>query len=256
MNFFSSSSLVLCLSAGPLQPTPPLFSILRPPLHTNIRSLHEAVNHPNPWSAPRSLILHSSFSTSFNNPSPLTTCPIQFFFCLTIVSTILLLSTTASSTSSLLILSSQLTFSNLLQNHISNASNLSITSFFMTQVSHPYSTTGHTRTLTNLFLSTLFILLESSSFRLLNASFAHPIRCFISSIHLPSSAITDPRYLNVLTCSTLCPSIMILTVPQSFFETTIVLVFLILIFILYFLATAFNLSINLCNPISVLATIP
>src|SRR5437870_5814839 len=57
----SSSSLVLCLSAGPWQPTPPLFSILRPPLHTNIRSLHEVVNHPNPWSAPRSLILHSSF---------------------------------------------------------------------------------------------------------------------------------------------------------------------------------------------------
>src|SRR5207245_2261000 len=65
-------------------------------------------------------------STSFNNPSPLMTCPIQFFFRLTIVSTILLLSTTASSTSSLLILSSQLTFSNLLQTHISNASNLSI----------------------------------------------------------------------------------------------------------------------------------
>src|SRR5207245_277940 len=35
---------------------------------------------------------------------------------------------------------------------------------------------------------------------------------------LPSSAITHPRYLNVLTCSTLCPSIMILTVSQSFFE--------------------------------------
>src|SRR3989454_11098533 len=77
-------------------------------------------------------------STSFNNPLRLTTCPIQFFFRLTIVSTILLLSTTASSTFSLLILLSQLTFSNLLQTHISKASNLSIASFFMTQVSHPY----------------------------------------------------------------------------------------------------------------------
>src|SRR5207245_2927928 len=48
-------------------------------------------------------------STSFNNPSPLTTRPIQFFFRLTIVSTILLLSITASSTFSLLLLSSQLT---------------------------------------------------------------------------------------------------------------------------------------------------
>src|SRR5207245_502067 len=179
-------------------------------------------------------------STSFNNPSPLTTCPIQFFFLLTIVSTILLLSTTASSTFSLLILSSQLTFSNLLQTDISKASNLSIASFFMTQVSHPYSATGHTSALTILFLSGLFILLLSNSFRLLNASFAHPIRCFISSIPLPSSAITDPRYLNVLTCSTFCPSIMMLTVLSSFFETTIVLVFLILILILYFLAIAFN----------------
>src|SRR5207244_469067 len=80
-------------------------------------------------------------STSVNNPSPLTTCPIQFFFRLTIVSTILLLSTTASSTFSLLILSSQLTFSNLLQTHISKASNLSIASSFMTQVSYPYNTT-------------------------------------------------------------------------------------------------------------------
>src|SRR5437870_11669026 len=90
-------------------------------------------------------------STSFNNPSPLTTCPIQFLFCLIIVSTILLLSTTASSTSSLLILSSQLTFSNLLQTHISKPSSLSIASFFMTQVSHPYSATCHTSALTILF---------------------------------------------------------------------------------------------------------
>src|SRR2546426_9689732 len=123
-------------------------------------------------------------STSFNNPSPLTTCPIQFFFRLTIVSTILLLSTTASSTSSLLILSSQLTFSNLLQTHISNAANLSIAFFFMTQVSHPYSATGHTRTLTNLFLSTLFKLLVSNSFRLLNIFCAPYSLLYI--IHTPS----------------------------------------------------------------------
>src|SRR2546426_11699235 len=66
--YLRSSSLVLCLSAGPWQPTPPLFSILRPPLHTNIRSLHEVVNHPNPWSAPRSLILHSSFQHKLQQP--------------------------------------------------------------------------------------------------------------------------------------------------------------------------------------------
>src|SRR2546426_5331561 len=101
---------------------------------------------------------------------------------------ILLLSATSSSTSSLLVLSSQLTFSNLLQTHISNASNLSIASFFMIQVSHPYcgpySATGHTSALTILFLSALFILLDSKSFRLLNISFAHPIRCLMHYSHV------------------------------------------------------------------------
>src|SRR5207244_5483479 len=79
---------------------------------------------------------------------------------------------------------------------ISNASSLAITSLLITHISHPFSTTGHTRILTIPFLRALFILLVSSSFRLLNASLSHPIRCFIFSIHLPSCAITDPRYLN------------------------------------------------------------
>src|SRR5207245_9016180 len=116
----------------------------------------------------QSLVLPSLSCSPFFLPAQALTTHHPSFFRHTIVSTIHLLSTKASSTSSLLILSSQLTYSNLLQTHISKASNLSIASFFMTQVSHPYSTTGHTRTLTNLFLNTLFILLESSSFRLLN----------------------------------------------------------------------------------------
>src|SRR5207244_9991732 len=112
------------------------------PLHIHIRPLLQIINHSNPWSAPRSLSLHSSLQHKFYQP--ITSHDLSY--------SILLLSATASSTSSLLVLSSQLTFSNLLQTHISNASNLSIASFFMTQVSHPYcgpySATGHTNALT------------------------------------------------------------------------------------------------------------
>src|SRR6476469_2128825 len=68
----------------------------------------------------------------------------------------------------------------------------------MVHVSHPYRTTGHTSVLTNLFLRSTLILLVSSSFLLLNASFAIPILVFTSSKHLPSSEINEPRYLNLL----------------------------------------------------------
>src|SRR6267154_73780 len=48
------------------------------------------------------------FITSFNNPSPLSTCPIQFFFLLLIVLIKHLFSSTLSNTSSFFILSLQL----------------------------------------------------------------------------------------------------------------------------------------------------
>src|SRR2546426_10730247 len=115
---------------------------------------------------------------------------------------------------------------------ISNASSLGITSLLMPHVSYPYSTSAHTGILTILFLRALIILLDSSSLRLLNAFLEHTIRCFISSTHLPSSAITDHKYLNFLTCSTLCPSTTILTVPLPFLATILVLVFLTLSFML------------------------
>src|SRR3989454_3157442 len=67
--------------------------------------------------------------SSLNSPSPRKTCPIQFFFRCTIVSTNFRLSPTLSSTFSFVILSSQLTFSNLLHSHISKASKRLISSF-------------------------------------------------------------------------------------------------------------------------------
>src|SRR6476469_2453269 len=75
--------------------------------------------------------------------------------------------------------------------------------FHTADISHPYRTTGHTSVLTNIFLRSTLILLVSSSFLLLNASFASQILVLTSSKHLTSSEINEPRYLNLLTCSTL-----------------------------------------------------
>src|SRR6476661_8209991 len=108
-----------------------------------------------------------------------------------------------SSFRSFVVLSIQLTFPILLHTHISKAFKRFMSSFLMVHVSHPYRTTGHTSVLTNLFLRSTLILLVSSSFVLLNASFAFPILVLTSSKHLPSSEINEPRYLDLLTCSTL-----------------------------------------------------
>src|SRR6476469_230877 len=104
---------------------------------------------------------------------------------------------------SFVLLSIPLLFSILLHTHISEALTRFISSFLMVYVSHPYRTTGYTCVLTNLFFRSTLILLVSSAFLLLNASFAIPILVLTSSKHLPSSEINEPRYLNLLTCSTL-----------------------------------------------------
>src|SRR6476469_1133143 len=116
-----------------------------------------------------------SSSTNFIRPSPLAACPIQFFFLSHIVFIKLFFSFMELSTCSFVFLSIQLTFSILLHTHISKAFKRFICSFLMVHVSHPYRTTGHTSVLTNLFLKSTIILLVSSSFLLLNASFAIPI---------------------------------------------------------------------------------
>src|SRR5580692_11893313 len=51
-------------------------------------------------------------------------------------------------------------------------------------------------------LSSLFRRFVTSSFILPKACFAIPILALTSSIHVPFSVITAPRYLNVATCST------------------------------------------------------
>src|SRR5580658_1573509 len=107
------------------------------------------------------------------------------------------------------------------------------------------------------FLTARLIFRLSSSFLLLNASLAIAILLFTSVVHFPSSVIIDPRYWNLFTCSTNCPSITMLTVPPMLlFDTSIVFVFFMLIYISYFLAVVSSSSISLCSPCSELATIP
>src|SRR6476619_2590380 len=97
-------------------------------------------------------------STNFIRPSPLTTCPIQFFFLSHIVFIKFLFSFMKLSTCSFVLLSIQLTFPILLHTHISKAFKRFICSFLMLHVSHPYRTTGHTSVLTKLFLRSTLIL--------------------------------------------------------------------------------------------------
>src|SRR6476661_1349640 len=111
-------------------------------------------------------------STTFIRPSPLTTCPIQFFFLSHIVFINLLFSFMELSTCSFALLSIRLTFPILLHTHISKAFKPFISSFLIVHVSHPYRTTGHTSVFSNLCIRSTLILLVGSSFLLLNASFA------------------------------------------------------------------------------------
>src|SRR6476469_193811 len=89
--------------------------------------------------------------TNFIRSSPLTTCPIQFFFLSHIVFINLLFSFLELSICSFVFLSNQLTFPILLHTHVSKAFKRFISSFLMVHVSHPYRTTGHTSVLTNHF---------------------------------------------------------------------------------------------------------
>src|SRR6218665_1381810 len=74
---------------------------------------------------------------------PLRVCPIHFFCLVFIVRMRDLSSPIVSNISSFVLCSVQLTFSILLQVHISKASSLFISSFLIVHVSAPYSTTLH-----------------------------------------------------------------------------------------------------------------
>src|SRR5215469_1230391 len=77
-------------------------------------------------------------------------------------------------------------------------------SSLIVQVSLPYSNTDHISVLTNLTLKDMHILLHKIFLFLVNACFAIAILHLISLLHLPSSVITEPKYLN---CSTFCSTV-------------------------------------------------
>src|SRR4029077_14667090 len=103
---------------------------------------------------------------------------------------------------------------------------VSTTSLFIVHVSQLYNATDHTNFLTIRFFKSLFKPFVKSSFELLKATFAIAVLALTSSTQVPFYVITAPRYLNVVTCSTRCPSTTRFTTLLSSRETTIAFVFL------------------------------
>src|SRR6476619_430899 len=111
------SSLVLCPRAGPWLPNSPILSIFSLPLYIPICLIEYIIDHAHSLPSPWSLSFHFPSSTNFIRPSPLTTCPIQFFFLSHIVFITFLFSFMELSTCSFVLLSIQLTFPILLHTH-------------------------------------------------------------------------------------------------------------------------------------------
>ena len=85
------------------------------------------------------------------------------------------------------LLAVQETFKNLLQHHISKASILWRSAFFMVQLSHPYMTTGKTIVLTRrTFVGKVLSLLFNMLFRLVIAFLPRSKHLLISLVQAPS----------------------------------------------------------------------
>ena len=131
--------------------------------------------------------------TSFNKPLLRKMCRIHLFLVLVILFNSSLFSSTIINTSSFVSHSTQLTFSILLQIHISNASILLISSVFNDHVSYPCKRTLQATVLIIFLFTFRPIPLVSSSFGLLKAVLAIAILPLISLLQLPLSVINDPK---------------------------------------------------------------
>src|SRR6476469_6098106 len=136
INYINSSSLVLCPRAGPWLPILQFsrfsaFLFISPYVSSNTSSIMPI------FGLPLGLFLSIlPSSTNFIRPSPLTTCPIQFFFLSHIVFIKLLFSFMELSTCSFVLLSIQLTFPILFHTHISKAFLNDLSLLFSWSVSH------------------------------------------------------------------------------------------------------------------------
>src|SRR6218665_3789894 len=131
--------------------------------------------------------------TVFNSDFLLRMCPIHFFWLVFIVRMRALSSPIVSNISSFVLCSVQLTFSILLQVHISKASSLFISSFLSVHVCAPYSTPLHISLFIIRIFNVLFTFPLKSSLLFENASFPIAILLLISLWHLASVVITLPR---------------------------------------------------------------
>jgi len=85
------------------------------------------------------------------------------------------------------------TLKSLLQHHISKASILWCSAFFIVQLSHPYMTTGKTKALTRwTFVSKVMSLLFNMPSRLVTAFLPKSKRLLISWLQSPSAVILEP----------------------------------------------------------------
>ena len=86
------------------------------------------------------------------------------------------------------------TFKSLLQHHSSKASVLRRSAFFMVHLSHPYVTTGKTKTLTrHTFVGKVMSLLFNKLSRLVRTFLPRSRHLLISRLQSPSTVILEPK---------------------------------------------------------------
>ena len=101
------------------------------------------------------------------------------------------------------LLAVQGTLKSLLHHHSSKVSILQHSAFFVVQLSHPYMTTGKTTALTiRIFVGKVMSLLFNILSRLVIAFLPRSKHLLISSV-----VILEPKEINSLTVSIVCPSI-------------------------------------------------
>ena len=106
------------------------------------------------------------------------------------------------------LLAVQGTFKSLLQHHISKASIIPCSAFFIVQFSHPYMTTGKTIALTRwTFVSKVMSLLFNMLSRLVISFLPRSKHLLISWLQSPSAVILEPQKIKSVTVPIVSPSI-------------------------------------------------
>ena len=106
------------------------------------------------------------------------------------------------------LLAVQGTFKSLLQHHSSKAEIIQCSTFFTSQLSHPYMTTGKTIALTRrTFVGKVMSLLFNMLSRLIITFFPRSNHILISWLQSPSTVILEPLKIKSDTVSTISPSI-------------------------------------------------